>query len=231
MRKLRVGVATAVLAAAFGTTAMAQFPEGQKSGSTPQASNALVTILLPSVVGIDVEHNFVLSPGAAGSGCWGTGAAFPMAPGAGDTTFTFAVNTASIASSADVACPSAGAGAADKATIRVFSSSASTSTLKCQISDGGFGTSASTKLSDLVPNIFSKLSLIDSGDGDLCGGGTKAFPVSLAAAAVNYNLVTVIPATLFSSCRQKLQLILNTDTTAYKGGAATAKLAYTITTP
>ncbi len=230
-QKRYLGIVTAVLAAAYGGAAMAQFPEGQKSGSAPQASNALVTILIPAVVGIDVEHNFVLRPNAVGSGCWGSGAAFPMAPGAGNTTFTFAVLGTSIASTADVACPGAGAGQPDVATVKVLSTAGGTSTLKAKISDGGFGTSSGTALSTLVPDIFSKLSLIDSGGGDLCGGGTKAFPVSLAAAATDYSLVTVIPTTAWSNCRQKLQLIMNTDTTVYKGGVATAKLTYTISTP
>jgi len=232
-RKLHIGIAAAVLTVAFGGTAMAQYPQGAKTGTQPQTSDALVTILIPAVVGIDVEHNFVLRPNAAGSGCWGIGAAFPMAPGAGNTTFTFAVNTTSIADTADVACPGAGGGQADKATVKVLSTAAGTSTLKAQIADGGSGTSPGTALSSLVPDIFSKLSLIDSGDGDTCGGGgaTKAFPVSLAAAATNYNLVTLIPTTPWSNCRQKLQLIMNTDTVAYLAGVATGKLTYTISTP
>lgn len=230
-----LGIVTAILAVAFGGTAIAQtYPQLQVTGTAPITSGALVTITLPAVVGIDVEHNFVLSLGAAGTGCWGVGAAFPMASGAGNTTFTFAVKgLPAIADTADVSCPGAGAGQPDVATIKVFSTSSATSTLKCQITDGGFGVTPSKKLSDLVPDIWSgsRLSLIVGGGSEPCGGGTKAFPVTLALAATPYTLVTAIPATPFSSCTQKLQLVLNTDTVAYTSGTATGKLTYTISTP
>lgn len=230
-RNLSLGIATVVLAVALGGTAMAQtFPQNAKSGASAQTSEALVTILIPAVVGIDVEHNFVLAPAAVGSGCWGAGAAFPMPPGAGDTTFTFAVVTGTqIADTLDVTCPGAGGGQGAIAMVKVLSTATGTSTLKAKITDGGFGTSSGTKLTDLVPNVFSKLALVDS-SGDSCGGGSKGFP-SFAAENSDVSLVTAIPATAWSNCRQRLQLVMNTDTTTYKAGVATAKLTYTISTP
>lgn len=229
-RKLCIGIGAAALAVVLGGTAVAQpYPGGVQSGTAPQNSQALVTLIIPSVVGVNVGHNFILSPAAAGSGCWGSGAAFPMAPGAGDTTFTFAVRANSIGNNAtDVSCPGAGGGQTDLADVNVFSTYATNSTLKVKLVESGFGSSPGTAMSTLVPDLFSKLSVTDGGDGCV---GTKQFPVAIAANNTDYNVLTAVPKTAWVQCRQRLQLIMNTDNVAYAAGTATGKLTYTVTNP
>jgi hypothetical protein len=229
-KRLHLGIAAVFLAFAFGGTAMAAtLPDGLKSGTSPQSSGALVTLSLPSVVGVNVGHNFVLNFNS-GSTCYGnTGAtSFPQAA-SGNTTYTFAVTTtATDPATTAVACPGAN-GQADVATVQVFSTfAAATGLLQAGIVDGGQGGSA-TKFSDLIADIFSfnRLTLVKNG-GDTCGGGTAVSPMNLGTSAA--NLVTAIPATGWSDCKQTLKLTLASGT-AVKSGTATGTLTFTISHP
>lgn len=207
--------------------ALAQFPQGVKSGASPQGSGALVSLAIPAVLGVNVAHNFVLDFNS-GTKCWGTtgSGTYPQGP-AGNTTYTFAVNSASIASSANVACPGAGA-QPDVATVQVFSTFGTNSRLQASVLDGGQGAQA-TAFTDLIADVFSanRLQLTIPG-GDTCGGGTKVSPFNLAVAAANQ--VTAIPRTGWSNCTQTLSLTLAAGTSV-TAGTATGTLTYTIVNP
>ncbi|MEP6992900.1 MAG: hypothetical protein ABI968_00165 [Acidobacteriota bacterium] len=222
VRIMAVGFAMLVAGKAW-----AQFPQGVKSGASPQASGALVSLAIPAVLGVNVAHNFVLDFNS-GTKCWGTTGfgSYPQAP-AGNTTYTFAVNSASIASSANVACPGAGA-QPDVATVQVFSTFAANSRLQASIVDGGQGAQATT-FTGLIADVFSanRLTLSIPG-GDTCGGGTKVSPYNLQVAAGNE--VTAIPRTGWSNCTQTLSLTL-AAATPVTAGSATGTLTYTIVNP
>lgn len=207
--------------------ASAQFPQGVKSGGSPQASGALVSLAIPAVLGVNVAHNFVLDFNS-GTKCWGTTGfgSYPQAP-SGNTTYTFAVNSASIASSANVACPGAGA-QPDVATVQVFSTFATNSRLQASIVDGTQGAQA-TAFTGLIPDVFSanRLQLTIPG-GDSCGGGTKVSPYNLQVAAGNE--VSAMPQTGWSNCTQTLSLTLAAGTPV-TAGSATGTLTYTMVNP
>lgn len=231
-RKLCLGIAAAVVALGVGGTAMAQFPEGVKSGSgvTPgQTSRALATLAIPAVVGLNVGHNFVLDFSSATqcAGTTSTQTTFPQSPTV-NTTYTFAVSTAQIASSANVACPGSGS-QPDVATVQVFSTLGANSRLRAQISDGGVGAQATT-FAGLIPDIFTgnRLTLLITA-GDSCGtGAAKTSPFVLQTAPADQ--VTGIPKTGWVNCTQKLQLTLN-PATAVNSGTATGTLTYTMVSP
>jgi hypothetical protein len=208
--------------------ALAQFPQGQQSGASPQSSGALVTLAIPSVLGISVAHNFVLDFNS-GTKCWGSTSSqgtFPQAA-SGSTSYTFAVSATSIASSSNVACPGAGA-QADVGMVQVFSTASTNSRLQANLLDGGQGAQA-TKLSDLIADVFTsnRLKLAIPG-GDTCGGGTKTSPMNLGTASANE--VTAIPATGWGNCQQTLSLTL-ASSTAVVAGTATGTLTFTIVNP
>ncbi len=207
--------------------ASAQFPQGVKSGASPQARQALVSLAIPAVLGVNVAHNFVLDFNS-GTKCWGTTGfgSYPQAP-AGNTTYTFAVSAASIPNTVNVACPGAGA-QPDVATVQVFSTFATNSRLQAAIADGGLGAQATT-FTGLIPDVFSanRLQLTIPG-GDACGGGTKVSPYNLQVAAGNE--VTAIPQTGWSNCTQTLSLTL-AAATPVTSGTATGNLTYTMVNP
>jgi len=228
-RKLCFGIAAAALTVGLGSTAVAQYPQGVTSGASPQSSSALVTLAIPAVVGVNVGHNFVLDFNS-GTRCWGTSSTqgtFPQAA-SGNTTYTFAVSSASIPNSSNVACPAAGA-QPDIGTVQVFSTLSGASRLQASLSDGGTGAQA-TLFTGLISDIFSanRLQLLIQG-GDSCGtGATKTSPFNVAVAAANQ--VTGIPQTGWVNCRQTLQLTLAAATTV-TSGTATGTLQYTIVSP
>jgi hypothetical protein len=229
--KTRSGFSIKIAAALFGVllagTALAQFPQGQQTGASPQTSGALVTLALPSVVGVSAAHNYVLDF-SSGTKCWGSGSTqgtFPQAV-AGTTIYTFAVSATSIASSANVACPGAGS-QSDVGAVQVFSTSASNSRLQVGIVDGGQGAQA-TAFTGLIPDIYSAARLKSATVAGTCGGGTIVTPHTMTVAAS--NVVTAIPATGWSDCNQTLSLTL-AAATPVSGGTATGTMTFTIVNP
>jgi hypothetical protein len=209
--------------------ALAQFPEGQKTGTSPQSSGALVTLALPSVVGASVANNFVLDFNS-GTKCWGSGSTqgtFPQAT-SGTTVYTFAVSAPAIPipNTANVACPGAGA-QPDVGAVQVFSTSASNSRLQAGIVDGGQGAQA-TAYTGLIPDIYSASRLKLATVSGTCGGGAIVTPHTMTVAAANY--VTAIPATGWSDCNQTLSLTL-AAATPVSGGTATGTMTFTIVNP
>jgi hypothetical protein len=208
----------------------ATLPDGQKSGATPQTSGALVTMAFPGVIGVNVAHNFVIDFNS-GTKCWGsssTQGTFPQAA-SGTTTYTFAVvTTATDPATTAVACTGSGS-QSDVATVQVFSTfAAATGHLQVGIADGGQGGSA-TKFSDLIADVFSASRLkLDTSDS--CGGGTVDHGHALLAAGAMSDYVTVIPATGWSDCKQKLSLTL-ASSTAVAAGTATGTLTFTMVHP
>jgi hypothetical protein len=207
--------------------ALAQFPQGQQSGATPQSSGALVTLALPSVVGVNVAHNYVLDFNS-GTKCWGAGSTqgtFPQAA-SGTTTYTFAVSATSIASSANVACPGAGS-QPDVGTMQVFSTSATTSHLQTGIVNGAQGAQVTT-FTGLIPDIYTASRLSLAKVAGTCGGGVVVTPHTMTVAASNY--VTAIPATGWSDCTQTLSLTL-AAATPVSAGTATGTMTFTMISP
>jgi hypothetical protein len=228
-QKRYLGIATAVLAAAYGGAAMAQtLPGLVHSGTSPQSSAALVTLAIPSVVGVNVGHNFVLDFNS-GTTCWGTtgAATFPQAP-SGTTTYKFAVNSASIASTGvNVACPGAGA-QPEVATVQVFSNmTGATGHLQVSITDGGGGAQATT-FSGLIPDIFTGTRLKLTKISGTCGGGTVPASYNMTTSPADY--VTLIPPTGWSDCNQTLSLTLDAGTLV-AAGTATGTLTFTMIHP
>lgn len=208
-------------------TAWAQtFPQGVKSGTSPQQSQALVTLAIPAIVGVNVAHNFVLDFSSS-TKCWGnTGYLGGFPPGtSGTTTYTFAVSTVSIPSSSPVACPGA-SGQPDIGTIQVLSTMATASRLQAAITDGGVG-GGTTTFSSLIPDIFSAHRLTLN-SADSCAGGSKAFPFNLATTGANE--VTAIPITGWADCKQTLSLAL-ASSTPVGSGTATGTLTFTMVSP
>jgi hypothetical protein len=227
-RFIPVSVSLALGCFLVAASAQAQFPQGAASGASPQSRGALVTLALPAVLGVNVAHNFVLDFNS-GTKCWGTTSTqgtFPQAP-SGNTTYSFAVSATSIPSSANVACPGAGA-QADVGTVQVFSTLPAASRLQASIVNGGQGAQATT-FTGLIADIFSanRLQLTIPG-GDTCGGGTKVSPYNLQVAAGNQ--VTAIPATGWSNCNQTLSLTL-AAATPITAGTATGTMTYTMVSP
>jgi hypothetical protein len=204
----------------------ATLPDGLKSGGSPQSSGALVTLALPSIVGVNVAHNFVLDFNS-GTKCYGsssTQGTFPQAA-SGTTTYTFAVTvTPYDPTNTNVACPGANA-QPDLATVQILSS-ATGSRLQASIQDGGWGAQA-TALTNLIADIFSQTRLkMTTSDG--CGGGTPVSPMNLGTSAG--NVATTIPKTGWADCKQKLTLTLAAGT-AVAAGTASGTLTFTMSNP